>query len=148
MYVSLNKQWLALYSINTWFLGAFAQLRKATMSLVMLVYLSVRPHGTTRLPRNIYRLNFISEFFFSRKHFEKILALLNLTRMIGTSHKDVFTFSTISRSILRRMMFQIKSVEKIKTHFLFSNFRFRKSCCLWDKAETCVTRKAIDDNII
>jgi len=32
------------------FLGAFAKLRKATISFVMTVRLSVRPHGTTQLP--------------------------------------------------------------------------------------------------
>ena len=32
------------------FLGAFARLRKATISFVMSVRLYVRPHGTTRLP--------------------------------------------------------------------------------------------------
>ena len=33
-----------------WMLGAFAKLRRATVSFVMSVRLSVCPHGTTRLP--------------------------------------------------------------------------------------------------
>jgi len=37
------------------FLGAFAKLRKATINFVM----SVRPHGTTRLPLDGFSLNFI-----------------------------------------------------------------------------------------
>ena len=35
---------------NVEFLGAFEKLRKATVNFVMPVCLSVRPHGTTRLP--------------------------------------------------------------------------------------------------
>ena len=31
-------------------LGAFTELRKVTIRLVMSVFLSVRPHGITRLP--------------------------------------------------------------------------------------------------
>ena len=52
---SQNKQRLFPYTTLTdWFLGAFAKLRKATISLVMSVRQSVRqpvrPHGTPRLP--------------------------------------------------------------------------------------------------
>ena len=35
------------------FLGAFAKLRKAPVSFVRPVRLSVRPHGTTRLPLDV-----------------------------------------------------------------------------------------------
>jgi len=41
---------LKLYLVS--FLEAFAKLRKATISFAMSVCLSVRPHGTTRLPLN------------------------------------------------------------------------------------------------
>lgn len=40
------------------FLGAFAQLRKATFSVM-----SVRPRWTTRLSLGGFSLNFISEYF-------------------------------------------------------------------------------------
>jgi hypothetical protein len=48
------------------FLGAFAKLRKPTISFVMSVRLSVRPHGTTRLPlygvtRNLIRISGLFE---------------------------------------------------------------------------------------
>ena len=36
------------------FLGAFAELRKATIIFVMSVRPSVRPHGTTRLPLDVF----------------------------------------------------------------------------------------------
>ena len=36
------------------FLGAFAKLRKATISFVMSVRLSLHPYGTTRVPRETF----------------------------------------------------------------------------------------------
>jgi hypothetical protein len=36
------------------FLGAFAKLRKVTISFVTSVRLSVSPYGTTRLPLNVF----------------------------------------------------------------------------------------------
>jgi len=34
-------------------------------------------------------------------------------------------------------MFQSKFAEKIKTHFMFNNNFFRKSCRLWDNVGKC-----------
>jgi hypothetical protein len=49
-------------------LGAFAKLRKVTVSFVMFVCssvcLSVYPDGTTRLPLDGFSLNLIFQFFF------------------------------------------------------------------------------------
>jgi hypothetical protein len=46
-------------------------------------------------------------------------------------------------------MFQIKVVEKTKTHIFMFNFFFRKSCRLWDNVEKYGrARQATDDNII
>jgi hypothetical protein len=39
-----------IYYVSEAFLGAFAKLQKAAISFVMSLCLSVRPHGTTRLP--------------------------------------------------------------------------------------------------
>jgi len=45
-------------------------------------------------------------------------------------------------------MFQTKVVKKIKTHFVFSNFFFRKSHCLWENVEKyCRTGQATDDDM-
>jgi hypothetical protein len=44
-------------------LGAFAKLRKATISLVMSVCPSVPTHGKTRLPLNKFSSNFKFEYF-------------------------------------------------------------------------------------
>ena len=55
---------------------------------------------------------------------------------MGTLHEDVFTFMTVSQWILLRMRnLSNKFVEKMKTHFIFNNFFFRKSRCLWDNVE-------------
>jgi hypothetical protein len=46
-------------------------------------------------------------------------------------------------------MFRTKFAEKIKRQFMFNNFFFRKSCCLWDNLEKWDrARQATDDNII
>ena len=58
-----RKQW----ACRNQFPGAFAKLRRATISFVMSFCLSlrssVRPHGTTRLPLDSFSLNFIFEYF-------------------------------------------------------------------------------------
>ena len=45
------------------FLGTFAKLRKATISVVMSVCPSVHPHGVTRLPLEGFSLNVTFEHF-------------------------------------------------------------------------------------
>jgi hypothetical protein len=57
---------------------------------------------------------------------------------------------TISRSILLRMRnISDKFVEKIKTHFMFEDFFFRKSCHLWDYVQKYGRdRQTTDDNIM
>ena len=52
-------------------LGAFAKLSKATISLVMSVCPTVRPHRTTLLPLGNFDKTSYSSFFF-RKRVEKI----------------------------------------------------------------------------
>jgi len=43
---------------------------------------------------------------------------------------------------------QTNFVEKIETHFIFNNFLFRKSRCLWDNFKKwCTPRQATDDNM-
>ena len=44
-------------------------------------------------------------------------------------------------------MFQTKAVENTKTHLMFNNFIFRKSCLLKDNVEKyCRDRRASDGN--
>jgi hypothetical protein len=54
---------LVKFKVTSWrmaqiFFGAFAKLRTATICFVMSVCPSVRPHGTTRLPRYGFSWNF------------------------------------------------------------------------------------------
>ena len=48
---------------NSELIGAFAKLRKATISFVLCVCLSVRPHGTSRLPMDGFSWKFTFEYF-------------------------------------------------------------------------------------
>jgi hypothetical protein len=52
-----------VYNFNTRLLGAFAKLGIVTTSFVMSVCLSVRSHGTTRLPLDGFSWNLIFEDF-------------------------------------------------------------------------------------
>jgi len=80
---------------NSDFLGAFAKLRKASISFIM----SVRPHGSTRLPLDGFSRNFIFEVFF-RNSVKKIQVLLESDKYNGCLHEDQYTFSTIYGLIL------------------------------------------------
>jgi len=64
------------------FLGAFAKLRTATISFVMSVCLSGRPHGTTRLPLDGLSKILCFMFFF-RKPIEKIQMLFESDKNNG-----------------------------------------------------------------
>ena len=70
-------------------LGAFAKLRKVTISVVISVCRSVRPsvrtHGTTRPPPNGYSLNLTFEYFFE-KSVKKIQVSLKSNKEYGTHY--------------------------------------------------------------
>ena len=55
----------------------------------------------------------------------------------GTIHEDQYTFLILSHSVLLRMgnVSDISCGENQHTHILCSRNFYRKSCCLWDKAE-------------
>jgi hypothetical protein len=50
LYLDLTPKGLAEGFRMNDFLSVFAKLRKTTISFAMFVRMSVRPHGTTRLP--------------------------------------------------------------------------------------------------
>jgi hypothetical protein len=56
-----------MWTEEAFFLGAFAKLRKAAISFVMSVRLSVRPYvhyyGTTQLPMDGFLWNLVYEYF-------------------------------------------------------------------------------------
>ena len=126
------------------FLGAFEKLQKATISFVM----SVRPHGTTRPPRNTFSCNFVFEYFSKIcpeiSSFIKNLPIITALYMKTNKH----FWSYLTHLFLEWETFHTDFVEDIKTHILCSITLFRKSCRLWDNVEKYYTTgQATDDNI-
>jgi len=128
---------------GTDFLGAFAKLRKATIS-----FMSVRPSAW-----NSVHIRWIFTKFGIWALFEilsrKFRCHHNLTIITGFLHEALYTFMIISRSIILRMRnISYKLVEKMKTHIVCSiTFFFRKSCLLWHNVGICGTAKqATNDN--
>jgi hypothetical protein len=72
-----------------------------------------------------------------------------MTRIMGTLHKDIYTYM-IMCSIIIRMRNILDKIcrENWNTRFMFIN-SFWKSCCLWDNVEKYFTvGQATDNNII
>jgi hypothetical protein len=86
----------------------------------MSVRLSVRPHGTTRLPLDGFSWNLIFE------DFSKICRENSSVTKIGQEQRLLYMkanthfLSYLTHFFLEWDMFQTKVVEKIKTHILFS----------------------------
>jgi hypothetical protein len=74
---------------------------------------------------------------FSQKSVKKLQDSLQSNKTTGTSYKHVFTFVTISRRTLLRMInVSYKSCrENQNTYFTVSKFFFGKSWCLYDNVE-------------
>ena len=133
------------------FLGALAKLRKATISFVMSVCLSVRPRGTIWLLLNGFSWTMKFKDFF----FENLLRKLK-DWLICDKNNGFFTWRPLyiygqhlAEFFLEWKMFQTKVVEKITTHVLCSITCFWKSCRLWDNGKKYGTAgQATDENII
>ena len=103
------------------FLGAFAELRKAILSFIMSVRLSVRMEQLRSHWADFHGIWYLSIF---RKSVEKSQVSLKYENN-STLHEDRCTFMVISCWILLRMRnVSDKFVQKIKTHFVFNNFFF------------------------
>ena len=128
------------------FLGAFAKLRKATISFVM----SVRPSAwNDSAPTGRIFMKFDIWGFFENLSW-KFKFHYHLTVITATVHEDRYTFTLISRSVLFRMrnVSDKSGRENQNTHFLFSYSPPRKSCRLWDNVEKyCRAGQATDDNM-
>jgi hypothetical protein len=119
--------------LSVLFLGAFAKCRKATISFVMPVRVSVRwnnsaPTGNIFMKFDIWVfLQSLSRTFKFRQ---------NPTKITGTLREDQNTFLIITRSLLLRMrnVSDKRCRENKNTHFTSNNF-FRKSCRLWVNVE-------------
>jgi hypothetical protein len=111
----------------------------------MSVRLSVRPSARNNPPFALDRFSwkFIFEFFL--KSVEKIQFSLKWVLYTKT---NIRSGSQLAQFFLERDMFEIKFVEKIKTHILCAITFFRKPCRLWDNVEKyCRTGPVTDDNV-
>jgi len=61
----------------------FRRVRKVAKSYITSSYLSVRPHGTTRLPLEGFKFHFKFDNFF-QKTVEKIQVLLKSDKILST----------------------------------------------------------------
>ena len=102
-------------------LGAFAKLRKATISFVLSVCPSVRME---QLGSNWtdFRGILMFVYFFFENLSRKFKFSQNLTRITSTLHGDQYTFLFISRSRTG----SYKNVEKIQIHFMYTKLFFSK----------------------
>jgi hypothetical protein len=82
---------------------------------------SVRAHWKTRLPLDGFWWHFIYEIF--SKISQENSSFTNPTKLTGILHEDVFTlWQCLAEFFLERETFEIKVVEKIKTHLCSVNF--------------------------
>jgi hypothetical protein len=136
-----------IYVISLVILGAFAKFRKATISCVMSVRLSVRMEQLGSHWNDFHEIWYLCIF---RKYVEKFQVLLKPYKNNGYFiWRPVSIFLIISRSIILRMKNVSDKIcrENENTHFVFNNFFF-KSCRLWDSVEKyCRTGLATGDNM-
>jgi hypothetical protein len=80
---------------------------------------------------------------------EKQMLPILLPSMVAENFSDhPRTPVIISRSFLCRELYKTEVVNKIKTHIVFNDFLFQKSCGLRDNAENfCRRLQATDDDI-
>jgi hypothetical protein len=86
--------------------GAFAKLRRVTISFVCLPF-------RTRLPLDGFSWKLIFEYF--SETYRENISFIKMTRISGTLYEYVCTFDCCI--LLRARMFQTKVAEEIKTHF-------------------------------
>jgi hypothetical protein len=130
-------------------LGAFAKLRKATISFVMSVRLSIRPHRTPRLPLDGFSWNFLFEYF--SKICWQNSSVIKMWQEQRAVYTKTYAHSSqyLAELFLELEMLQIKVIQKIKTHVLCSITFFGKLCRLWENLEKYGTaRQVTDDTII
>jgi len=77
-------------------------LLKATISCIVSVRPTARPHGTTGLPLNGFSRNMMFEYF-SKTLPRKFKFHKNQTIIMDALHEDHYTFLIISRPFLLRM---------------------------------------------
>ena len=131
-----------------WILGAFGNLRKATIRFLMSIHLSIRPHRKTRLIVYGFPWNFVLVSFM--KNCREKLFHWNRIRVTDTLHVELYIFWNMSYSILFRM--RNISIEICRrnqnTHFAFINYFFENRAVyeiMW--GGYCRAEEATDENI-
>jgi len=116
------------------FLDAFAKMRKATVSFLMSVRLSIRPHGITLLPLDGFSTNLISGYF--RKSVEKIQVRLKSDKNIGyLTWRPMNKYDKIS-------LINVSDKNCTQNQNIFYvQFFFRKSSHLWHNGERNIAQK-------
>jgi hypothetical protein len=115
-----NVKFVAWVLITELFLGALAQLRKATISFVMSVCPSVCTEELCSHWNGFHEIWYLSVFL---KSVRKIQVSLKTDKNNFTVHENLCTLMIISHSILLRMRNSSdKFVEKIKEAFCFEVF--------------------------
>jgi hypothetical protein len=125
-----------------------AKLRKATISFVIAVRLSVCPHGKNRRPLDGFSWNLIFVYF-SKICLEssRFIQIWQEKRVLYMK-TDIHLWSYLAQ-FLEWETFQTKAVEKIKIHFSFSTIPFSKIVPFMRQcAKYRTARLAMDDNII
>jgi hypothetical protein len=109
-----------LICIGSVFLGAFAKLRKATISFVMSICPSVCPHGTTWLPLDRFSWNLIFDYF--SKNYRRSSSLIKIGQKLrALCVKTTRHFwSYLAQFFLELETFETRVVEEMKTHILCS----------------------------
>ena len=100
--------------------GAFTKLRKATISFVMPVCPSVRPHKTTRLILEGFFLIFYMWAFFENLPETSTFVKIGQEQQVLHMKTNTQFWSYPAQFFLEWEMFQIKFVQKIKIHILCS----------------------------
>jgi hypothetical protein len=138
---------LMISFMNVVFFRRVPEFEKLTISAVMSVRPSVCPHGTTRLP--LEGFSWRRHLIIFRKHVNKILVPLKSNSNNGYfKWRLIHIFLLCLAESLEREIFQVGTVEKIKTDISCSISFFRKSFRLWDNIDKyCREGQAIDNNM-
>jgi len=116
-----SDSWLAIFL----FLGAFSKLRRATISFVisvrLSVCLSVHPHETTRLPMDRFSWNLVFHYFSNICLENSSFFTIGQIWSVFYLKTDIRFWLYFANFILEWKMLHTKIVEKIITYILLSN---------------------------
>ena len=122
------------------------KIAKAIITFVMCLSVRQSVRNNSAPTQRIFMKFDISVFF--RKSVGRLQFHSILIKISGTVIKTYVHLKQYLAELLEWEKFQIKVVQKIKTHILCSKTLYRKSCPLWDNVEIYVTAGQVaDDNI-